>query len=88
MPELSLHDIMLLDKVAKQKSLSDEEITRLKSKNLIEGRKPNFHISATVAKNTNQKGAYIQLKGIDNDYIKKNNTGQYQILGRDKEVRT
>ncbi len=70
-PDLSLHDIMLLDKVAKQKVLSDEEISRLKSKKLIEGRKPNFHISANVAKNTNQKGAYIKLKGIDNDYIKK-----------------
>ncbi|MGX5858603.1 RNA-binding domain-containing protein [Dyadobacter jiangsuensis] len=71
MPDLSLHDIMLLDKVAKHKTLSDEEISKLKSKNLIEGRKPNFHISARVAKNTNQKGAYIKLKGIDNDYIKK-----------------
>lgn len=71
MPDLSLHDIMLLDKVAKHKTLSDGEISKLKSKNLIEGRKPNFHISARVAKNTNQKGAYIKLKGIDNDYIKK-----------------
>jgi len=71
MPDLSLHDIMLLDKVSKQRVLTDEEISRLKSKNLIEGRKPNFHISANVAKNTNQKGTYIKLKGIDNDYIKK-----------------
>lgn len=47
--ELSLQEIMLLDKVAKNKSISNDEAHQLKSKNLIEGRKPNYHISSSVA---------------------------------------
>lgn len=68
MPELSLHDIMLLDKVSKGKSLTDPDIQLLKKRGLIEGRKPNFHISAIVAKRSNQKADYIKLKGIDDQY--------------------
>jgi ATP-dependent DNA helicase RecG len=71
MPELSLEEIILLDKVAKNKNLNDEAIKILKSKNLIEGRKPNFHISSKVAVATGEKVDYIKLKGIDNDYIQK-----------------
>lgn len=68
MPELSLHDIMLLDKVSKGKFLTDHDVQRLKKKGLIEGRKPNFHISAIVARRSNQKADYIKLKGIDDQY--------------------
>ncbi|WP_088322756.1 RNA-binding domain-containing protein [Polaribacter tangerinus] len=71
MPNLSLEEIILLDKVAKNKIINDEEIKTLKSKKLIEGRKPNFHISSKVASATNQKGDYIKMRGIDNDYIQK-----------------
>lgn len=71
MPELSLHDIMLLDKVQKGKTLSDVEIRQLKKQKLIEGRKPNFHISSQVAGKTGQKADYMKLKGIDDEYCKK-----------------
>ncbi|WP_209330009.1 RNA-binding domain-containing protein [Lunatimonas salinarum] len=68
MPGLSLNEIMLLDKVSKGKLLEEHEIQQLKRKKLIEGRKPNFHISAIVAKKSNQKADYIKLKGIDDQY--------------------
>jgi ATP-dependent DNA helicase RecG len=68
MPGLSLNEIILLDKVAKGKSLIESEIQQLKQKKLIEGRKPNFHISAIVASKSNQKADYIRLKGIDDQY--------------------
>ena len=71
MPELKLSDIMLLDKVQKQKTLSSVEIKGLKKKGLIEGRKPNFHISSQVAVKTEQKADYMKMKGIDDDYCKK-----------------
>ena len=48
--DLSLQDIILLDKVAKHKPLLDSEIKNLKKKKLIEGRKPNFYISFAIAK--------------------------------------
>lgn len=69
--DLGLENIIALDKVSKSKELNDEEIRQLKSKNLIEGRKPNFHISATVAKTTGEKGDYIKQRGIDDDYCQK-----------------
>jgi ATP-dependent DNA helicase RecG len=71
MPTLSLSNIIALDKVAKGKTISDTEIKELKSKGLIEGRKPNFHISATVAKATGEKADYIKQRGIDDDYCQK-----------------
>jgi len=69
-PDLSLPDIIALDKVSKSKVLNDDEINRLKNKGLIEGRKPNFHISATVAKATDEKADYIRFSGFKDDYYK------------------
>ena len=70
-PDLSLHDIMLLDKVQKGKALNADEIKRLRNNQLIEGRKPNFYISSHIAKKTGQQGDYMKMRGIDNDYCKK-----------------
>lgn len=70
-PELSLVDIIALDKVAKSKRLSIAEIKELKSKGLIEGRKPNFHISVSVAQVTGEQVDYIKQRGIDDDYCQK-----------------
>ncbi|MBK8506141.1 MAG: putative DNA binding domain-containing protein [Saprospiraceae bacterium] len=69
--DLSLSEIMLLDKVAKKKALSRSEMKELRQKNLIEGRKPNFHISSSVAKATGQKSSYIKQRGIEDQYAKK-----------------
>ncbi len=71
MPKLTLNEIMLLDKVQKHKPLTNSEIKRLKRKKLIEGRKPNFHISVQVAEKTDQKIDYMKLKGIDSEYCEK-----------------
>ncbi len=70
-PDLSLIDIIALDKVSKSKSLNNDEINQLKAKSLIEGRKPNFHISATVARVTGDKADYIKQRGIDDGYCQK-----------------
>jgi ATP-dependent DNA helicase RecG len=69
--ELSIQEIFLLDKVAKHKPLKDFEIKELKSKKLIEGRKPNFHISSAIAKATGEKASYIKQRGIDDEYCQK-----------------
>lgn len=66
--ELSLQEIMLLDKVAKNKSITNDEARQLKSKSLIEGRKPNYHISSSVANVTGEKAKYIKQRGFDDDY--------------------
>ncbi len=84
MPDLDLHDIMHLDKVQKGKELTDLEVKYLRKRKFIEGRRPNFHISSQVASKTDQKAAYMKLKGIDDEhyktviieYLKKFKTGQ------------
>lgn len=70
MPDLTLHEIILMDKVAKQKPLVKHEITNLKAKNLIEGRKPNFYISSNVANFTGEKADYIKQRGLKDEYHK------------------
>jgi len=62
--DLSLDEIIMLDKVQKKKVLSETEIERLRVKGLIEGRKPNFHISYDVAEKTNLKAEYIKNTGV------------------------
>lgn len=71
LPDLSLHEIIFLDKVQKGIILNESEIKVLKAKKLIEGKKPNFHISSSVATVTDQKDAYIKMRGIDDDYCQK-----------------
>lgn len=69
--ELALQDIILLDKVAKNKFISSDEARQLKSRNLIEGRKPNYHVSSTVATVTGEKAKYIKQRGFDDDYYQR-----------------
>ncbi len=70
MPDLSLDEIILLDKVQKGKSLNDEEIKILRTNSLIEGRKPNLHISSKVAEATGEKAKYIKQRGFKDDHYK------------------
>ena len=68
---LDLDDIIALDKVQKKKVLTDSDSKRLKVKRLIEGRKPNYHISFDVAEKTHMQAEYIKTRGLKDDYFKK-----------------
>jgi ATP-dependent DNA helicase RecG len=73
-PSLSLEDTLILDKVQKQKAVSDEEFKYLKKQQFIEGRKPNIFLSSQVIEPTEDEGLkvnYIRNKGFDDDYSKK-----------------
>lgn len=70
-PDLSLEEIIILDKVQKKKELTEVEILKLKERKLIEGRKPNFIISENVALKTKQIGSYLKTRGFDKEYYKK-----------------
>ena len=48
------------------RSLSDEEIARLRSKRLIEGRKPKLYIARQIAQKVGQKVEYSEHKGLGN----------------------
>lgn len=72
-PQLSLSDILLLDKVQKRKVLNDDEIAYLRKKGFIEGRKPNFFLSENVVKpidNKKLKADYIKNRNFDDSHYK------------------
>ncbi|MFO0362325.1 MAG: transcriptional regulator, partial [Flavobacteriales bacterium] len=66
--ELTLEEIIMLDKVQKRQSLTEAEERHLKSKRLIEGRKPNFYIGLKVAQRTGEKASYSKNKAFDKTY--------------------
>jgi ATP-dependent DNA helicase RecG len=68
---LPLVDVLALDRVQKKLSLPDEVIARLKRGGLIEGRKPNFHVSADVAKATTSQADYIRTRAQDDEFYAK-----------------
>lgn len=66
--DLTLGEIMALDKVQKRQLLNLNEEKLLKAKSLIEGRKPNFFIAMPVAQKTGQKASYSKNRGFDKQY--------------------
>lgn len=66
--DLTLEEIIMLDKVQKKQTLLDFEEKHLRTKKLIEGRKPNFFIGLGVAQKTGQKANYTKNKGFDKQY--------------------
>lgn len=68
--DLNLLDVIALDRVQKKQPLSDETFKHLKRLKLIEGRRPNLYVSATVAAMTGGKAAYIKNRGLDKEHYK------------------
>ena len=66
--DLTFEEIVVLDKVQKQKALTDIEEKHLKKRKLIEGRKPNFYIAKPVAQQVEQKADYTKNKAFDKQY--------------------
>lgn len=66
--DLAFTDVLALDRVQKKLPITDEMIKRLRRNGLIEGRKPNLHVSAIVAKATASKAEYIKTRTQDDDY--------------------
>jgi ATP-dependent DNA helicase RecG len=69
--EMNLTEVILLDKVQKSLPITDDAAKLLKKKGFIEGRKPNYFISAQIAEATNQKAEYIKNRGFKDDHYKK-----------------
>lgn len=66
--ELTLEEIMMLDKIQKKKPLADFEVAHLRKKSLIDGRKPHYYISLKVAQKTGQRAEYVKFRGLDKSY--------------------
>ena len=64
-------EVILLDKIQKALPINDDAARMLKKKRYIEGRKPNYYISAHIAEATNQKAKYIKNRGFKDEHYKK-----------------
>ncbi len=69
--DLDLLDVIALDKVQKGKPLTEDEFRSLKTKHLIEGRRPNLFVSADIAAITDTKADYIKKRAFDKEYHKR-----------------
>ena len=73
-PTLTLSEIILLDKVQKHLPITDDTVALFKKKGYIEGRKPNYFLSAKLvdaAKQVGLKTTYIKNRSFDDDYFMK-----------------
>lgn len=68
---LDLVDVLALDRVQKKLPITDDAIRHLRRGNLIEGRKPNFHVSAQVAAATATMADYVRTRGQDDEFYAK-----------------
>lgn len=68
---LNLIDVLALDRVQKKLSITNEAIKHLRRNNLIEGRKPNFYVSAQVAAATATMADYVRTRGQDDEFYAK-----------------
>ena len=69
-----MSDLILLDKVQKQKRLGDEEIKYLRKKKYIEGRKNGLFLSKTLSINTGSvglKSMYVKNKSFDDEFFRR-----------------
>jgi ATP-dependent DNA helicase RecG len=79
--DLPLTDILALDRIQKRLPIDDVVAARLRKAGLIEGRKPNFHVSASVAGVTASKAEYIRTRAQDDMFYAKLLTDYLESYG-------
>ena len=67
---LTLLEIEMLSRLLMHRPLSNDEISYLRKRKLVEGRKSSLYIAKNVAKATGQKAEYTRNKGFDDNYYK------------------
>lgn len=69
-PDLDFKTVMDLDKVQKGMPITDEDAKKLRAQGMLEGRKPNYYVSANVAAITDDKSGYIRNRAFDDAHYK------------------
>lgn len=62
--DLDIDTVILLDRVQKNLPITDAAVARLRRDGLIEGRRPNIHVAASVAEATGTEATYARSKGM------------------------
>lgn len=79
---LPLVDVLALDRVQKRLPITEEAASHLRRTHLIEGRKPNYHVSAVVAEATAKKADYIRMRAQDDTFYAKLLTDYLEKFGQ------
>lgn len=66
--DYDLDTAILLDKVQKRLSISQEDHQRLKQEGLVEGRYPNLLVAGPISRAVGEAGRHIRDRGFDNKY--------------------
>lgn len=67
---LPFEDVLALDRVQKGHPISDAAVRRLRSRNLIEGRRPHLRVAASIAKATGTQASYLKARGQSDEYCR------------------
>ena len=67
---LDLQTVFLLDRIQKGLPVEKEDVDRLRSQKLVEGRMTSLYLSASAAKSIDESTSYIKNKGFDDKYYK------------------
>jgi ATP-dependent DNA helicase RecG len=68
--DLPLGTVILLDRVQKRQTITDDAAVLLRKAGLLEGRKPNFFVAAQIAKMTDSRIDYIRNRAFDDVHYK------------------
>jgi ATP-dependent DNA helicase RecG len=79
--DLPLADVLALDRVQKKLAIPDEAAARLRRAGLMEGRKPNYHVSPVIAQATASKVDYIRTRAQDDEFYAKQLTDYLATFG-------
>ena len=81
--DLPLVDVLALDRVQKKLPIPDAAAVALRRAGLIEGRKPNYHVSAQVAAAAaDGKAEYIRTRAQDDEFYAKLLTDYLEKFGQ------
>lgn len=67
-PDLTLTQVILLDRIQKGLPISRDEHLQLKKQKLVEGRFPNLIVSAAMARATGETARHIRESGFEKQY--------------------
>ena len=68
--DLTLTEVMLLDRDQKNITITKEQSDLLRKNKLIEGRYPNIYVSKSISEIVDDKISYINNSGFDDKYYK------------------
>ena len=84
--DLPIEQVIWLDRIQKNLKVDTPQVISLRKAGLAEGRKPNLHVSASIAEATDTREKYILDKGLGDDYYKRLVIRRLEKFGTAKSI--